>query len=367
MDNICVIMSSIEGGGAQKMVTYIVNDLAIHNTKNIKLILFKKDVKNIKKINPKIEVIFLDCKLGIKGMLKLLIELKKINPKIIFISLGPLNAIFSLFLFLFKKSKVIARETNIPSIINDMKSKTNKIYKIIDLLYKFTYKFYDLIIVQSNDMMDDLIVNYKIPNEKIRKINNLVDFNLINNSLYVQDDEKKLNFLFKEDRIYGISMGRLTNQKGFDLLIERIRKIKSENIMIYILGEGEEKENLEEKIKKYKLADKINILPFDTNPYKYLNKSDFFIFPSRVEGFPNALIEALGCGLPAIVNNCLGGINEIIIPNFNGKILDFNQNIDLEKNILEILKYDRKKIKRNIEIKYNKEKILKEYIKCFNN
>lgn len=366
MDNICVIMSSIEGGGAQKMVTYIVNDLAIHNTKNIKLILFKKNIKSIKKINPKIEVIFLDCKLGIKGMLKLLIELKKINPKIIFISLGPLNAIFSLFLFFFRKSKVIARETNIPSVINQIKSKTNKIYKGIDLLYKFTYRFYDLIIVQSNDMENDLVLNYKIPSKKIKKINNLVDFSLINNSLDAIKD-KKIDELFKEDKIYGISMGRLTKQKGFDLLLEKIKGIKSKNIKIYILGEGEEKENLEEKIKKYKLADKIDILPFDANPYKYLNKSDFFIFPSRVEGFPNALIEALGCGLPAIVNNCLGGINEIIIPNFNGKILDFNQNIDLEKNILEILKYDRKKIKRDIEIKFNKEKILKEYMKCFNN
>lgn len=366
MDNICVVMSSIEGGGAQKMITYIVNDLAIHNTKNIKLILFKKDIKSIKKINPKIEVIFLDCKLSIKGILKLLIELKKINPKIIFISLGPLNAIFSLFLFLFRKSKVIARETNIPSIINDIKSKTNKIYKIIDLLYKFTYKFYDLIIVQSDDMKNDLVLNYKISIKKIKKINNLVDFDLINNSL---DDikDKKIDELFRENKIYGISMGRLTNQKGFDLLIEKVKEMKSSNIKIYILGEGEEKESLEKKIKKYNLEHKIQILPFDSNPYKYLNKSNFFIFSSRVEGFPNALIEALGCGLPAIANNCLGGINEIIVPNFNGKILDFNQNIDLENNILEILKYDRKKIQKDIEIRFNKEKILKEYMKYFNN
>ena len=230
MDNICVIMSSIEGGGAQKMVTYIVNDLAMHSTKNIKLILFKKDIKGVKKINPKIEVIFLDCKLSIRGILKLLIELKKINSKIIFISLGPLNAIFSLFLFLFRKSKVIARETNIPSIINNIKSKTNKIYKIIDLLYKFTYKFYDLIIVQSNDMENDLILNYKISNKKIRKINNLVDFDLINNSLFIKDDEKKLNSLFKENKIYGISMGRLTKQKGFE---SSFRKNKRNKISKY--------------------------------------------------------------------------------------------------------------------------------------
>lgn len=365
MSKISLVMSSMIGGGAEKMLMYIANQLSLNEENDIILILFMKKGENLKKLNSKIKIIDLNSKLGIKGIFKLLKVLKEINSEIIFISLGPLNAVFSLFLFLFKKNKVIARETNIPTIINKMKSKTNKIYKLIDLLYKFTYKFYDLIIVQSNDMKNDLIINYKIPSKKIRKINNLVDFDLINNSLYIQNDEKKLNFLFKENRIYGISMGRLTNQKGFDLLIEKMRKIKSQNIIIYILGEGEEKENLEEKIKKYKLADKIKILPFDANPYKYLNKSDFFIFPSRVEGFPNALIEALGCGLPAIASNCLGGINEIIISGFNGEILDFNQDIELENVITKILNYNKEKIQKDIEVRFNKEKILEEYMGVF--
>lgn len=249
-----------------------------------------------------------------------------------------------------------------------MKYRTNKMYKIIDILYKTTYKFYDLIIVQSNDMKDDLINKYNILDRKIKKITNLVDFDLIKKSLEEKEMEKneELNLLFKEDKIYGISMGRLTEQKGFDILIERIKNVKKNNIMVYILGEGEEKENLENKIREYKLENMIKILPFDINPYKYLNKCHFYILPSRVEGFPNSLIEALGCGLPAIANNCLGGVNEIVIPNFNGEILDFNKDIDLGEKINKILRYKKDMIRQDILMKYNKEKILKEYMEVFN-
>lgn len=159
-------------------------------------------------------------------------------------------------------------------------------------------------------------------------------------------------------------MGRLTQQKGYDLLVEQLKGV-DKNIVIYILGNGELKDKLIEKIYKYKLENNIKILPFDRNPYKYLAKSDFFILPSRVEGFPNALIEALGCGVPAIVNNCKGGINEIIIEGVNGKILDFNQDVDIAKNIREVIKYNRNWIIKDTFNRFNKEIILKKYMQLF--
>lgn len=363
-EKVCFLMATLEGNGAEKMVTYISNKVVNTIDSEVFLILFRKKGENLDKLDLKIKIVDLNSDLNIAGILKLVLILKKISPNKIFISLGPLNAIFSLFLFLFKKSKVIARETNIPSIINKFKAKEKNIYKLIDVLYKITYKYYDLIIVQSDDMREDLEKKYKIPPNKIKKINNLVDFELINKSFNSKD--KHFLELFKEKKIYGIAMGRLTEQKGFDLLIERLKEVKKINIKIFILGRGEEKENLNKKIKKYEIEEKIEILEFDSNPFKYLKKADFFLLPSRVEGFPNSLIEALGVGLPAIVNNCKGGIKEIIISGFNGEIVDFTQkDLDLEKEIIKILQYDRLKIKGDIVKRFDKKIILNEYLEEF--
>lgn len=361
----CVVMSSMTGGGAEKMVMYIANELSKNKSDEIILILFKKEGENLSKLKQNIKIINLNSSLGLFGIIKLIYHLKKIKPSLIFISLGPLNAIFSIFLIFFKDSKNIARETNIPSVINNLKSKKNKIYYFINILYKVFYKFYDKIIVQSDDMKNDLIENYKIDKKKIIKINNLIDIPLIEEK--IKESTFKIKNIFDKKHIYGISLGRLTSQKGFEMLIEKVEQLRNTNIIIYILGEGEDKKILCSKIKKLKLEEYIKILPFDENPYKYLVRSDFFIFPSKVEGFPNSLIEALGVGLPAIVNNFKGGANEIINENFNGKIVNFEDTkLDLKKEIDEILKYDRNLIKKVARQKYSKEKIIKKYLEILN-
>ena len=363
MKNICIVMSSLGDGGAQKMVKYITNFLSNQNNNKVILLLFEKNIDDRKKINSNVEIIYLKRKLDLIGIVDLIIQLKKNNPNIIFLSLGPLNAIFSIFLFFFKKVKVIARETNIPSIINKIKYKEKKIYILIDYLYKLSYKYYDLIIAQSDDMKNDLVKNYGILPSKIIKINNLIDLELMQNSL--NENDKKVEELFSQKKIYGISVGRLTKQKGYHLLISKVNEIKKMDIKIYILGRGEEEKNLKDQIRELKLEDKIEILPYDNNPYKYLKKSDFFILPSIVEGFSNSLIEALGVGLPAIVNNCKGGINEIIIPEINGEVIDFNAEGKLEESILKVLSFNPVRIRVDALKKYDKNLILEQYRSIF--
>lgn len=357
-----MVMVSMSGGGAEKMVKYIANKLVEDLSRKVILILFKKKGEHLNKLDARIKIIDLNSKLTIIGLLKLIRQIKAIKPDTVFMSLGPLNAIFSPFLMFFKDIKFIARETNIPSLINKIKSNEKKIYILIDFLYKVTYRFFDIIVAQSEDMKSDLVKNYHILPDKIVVINNLIDIELMEK--YKNIDTKKITPLYKEKKIYGIALGRLTKQKGYDLLLNQLKNI-DKSVVIYILGNGELRDQLIDTIKKYKLEKNIKILPFDENPYKYLEMSDFYILSSRVEGFPNALIEALGCGVPAIVNSCKGGINEIIIKGVNGKILDFNNEIDLFEEISEIIKYDRQCIKKDAFIRFNKEVILEKYMQIF--
>lgn len=362
MKRIYVVMPSMGGGGAEKMISYVCNKLVEDKDKEVILILFEKSGKNLEKLNVDLKIIDLKLKVGILGVLKLIKILKKEMPDIVLLGLGPLNAVFSPFIPFFRRIKFIARETNIPSVINELQGKKKRIYKLIDLLYKTTYNLFDVIIAQSQDMRRDLEENYHISPSKIIVINNLIDTEMISKKQLCDLD--KIDYLYRENKIYGLAIGRLSQQKGYDLLLKQLKNI-DKSVVIYILGNGELRDQLIDTIKKYKLEKNIKILPFDENPYKYLEMSDFYILSSRVEGFPNALIEALGCGVPAIVNSCKGGINEIIIKGVNGKILDFNNEIDLFEEISEIIKYDRQCIKKDAFSRFNKEIILEKYMQIF--
>ncbi len=77
------------------------------------------------------------------------------------------------------------------------------------------------------------------------------------------------------------------------------------------------KKKLQILIKKYHLEKKVTFLGEQKNPFQYLANADCFIFTSNHEGFPNALMEALACGLPVISTDCLSGPREILAPNSN--------------------------------------------------
>lgn len=105
-----------------------------------------------------------------------------------------------------------------------------------------------------------------------------------------------------------MSVGRLSNQKGYDRLIDAATKLKKENakFKIYIIGEGPEKKNLESQIEKNNMSDVIYLLGFKKNPYVYMNFADVFICSSRAEGFSTVASEAVVLGKPCIVTDCSG-------------------------------------------------------------
>ena len=250
----------------------------------------------------------------------------------------------------FKNTYFINRQINILSM-----QKFNFLKKI---LLKVAYKNFDKIITQSRDMTEDLLKNIDISKEKIVEINNPADIDRIeklsNENIEIEFDKNSKNIL---------CVGRLALQKGFDLIIQSMSFLTDKNIKLYILGDGEERENLLNLIEKFNLKERVFLLGRKSNPYVYMKNADLFILSSRYEGFPNVLIEASTCGLYSICNNCPGGVNEIILEDINGNIVDFN-NKDLVAKIIEknlILNKDKKKIKDSIKKRYSLGKIVKKY------
>ncbi len=105
-----------------------------------------------------------------------------------------------------------------------------------------------------------------------------------------------------------VTVGRLCEQKGYDRLIEVAAKLRDDgfDFVLWIIGDGLEKDNLHELIAKYELKDYVKLLGFCDNPYKFMRAADLFVCSSRAEGFSLVVAEAMICQTPVISTDCAG-------------------------------------------------------------
>ena len=164
--------------------------------------------------------------------------------------------------------------------------------------------------------------------------------------------------LFEENNF--ILIGRLTNQKNFDLIIDAYQKLGTsiDKYKVFIIGTGELQNHLKKKIYKYKLEKKIILLGKVENVHKYLIRSKAFILTSLWEDPGFVIIEAALNNLPIIASNCESGPSEILENGKGGYLFKNNNLPSLIKSLNLFLNDDKKKIDKMV---LNSKKKIKNY------
>ncbi len=119
-------------------------------------------------------------------------------------------------------------------------------------------------------------------------------------------------------------VGRLSVEKGFDLLIHAFAKLSAQfpDWNVAIVGDGTERSNLETQIRDLQLESRVRLLGWSERPWELLAGAEVFVLPSRYEGFPNALLEAMARGLAVVAADCDSGPREIVQPELNGLLVE---------------------------------------------
>ena len=316
------------GGGAEKVIVNMINQIDIKNF-NIFLLVLNKEGPLHSSITNDLNIIDLNISRTRYSLFKIVKAINRINPDIIFSTTQRMN-IFILIasLFIKNKTKIFAREANMPSLLikNRELTKTNLI--LVKFLYKYAYK----VVAQTDEMKKDISETYSISEKDIITILNPIDYNFINKSINNSKDP------FNHNYINIVASGRISKQKSYDVLIKALSIVlkKNNNFRLYILGDDIEnlKDGLLKLIRKLNMIDSIFFEGFVDNPYPYYKYSDLFILSSKWEGFPNVVIENLYLEKPIITTNCIKYLSDLIDNGKNGFVVNVEDFKDMADKIL---------------------------------
>ena len=120
-----------------------------------------------------------------------------------------------------------------------------------------------------------------------------------------------------------LNVGRLHYQKGQDYLIRAFATVADQipEWQLTIVGEGDERDRLQSLIGQYALSERVKLIGRVADPFAWYRRASIFAFPSRWEGTPNALLEAMSCGLPVVVSRASLSVTELVRDGQEGLVI----------------------------------------------
>ena len=306
--NILFVLPSLKPGGAERVVSFLAKNLHDNKQEVTLLVLGYEKDKFFKTGN--LAIVYLNRDRLLFSAFEIIKFIKKRKPKIVFSSIGQINIFMGLISFFFKKTKFIAREASVISVRSNYGD-----YKswLLNKIRSSTYENLDAIVCQSRDIKSDLISSFSIKNNILHVIGNPITMQLMDSNKISEIPSKKMKF---------ITVGRFSEVKGHSRIILGLSKIVNYDFHYTIVGDGSLIHQIKNEIKNYNLIDRVTFIKYTSKVLEEIDKNDYFLQGSYVEGFPNAVLESCSIGVPVIAFNCPGGTKDIIINEKNGFLVN---------------------------------------------
>jgi glycosyltransferase involved in cell wall biosynthesis len=212
----------------------------------------------------------------------------------------------------------IAREGNNTDAVIDDEMKNPLGRALVKGLVRRCYRSADCVLANSHEMARGLERNLGVERSKLRVIHNPIDVERI--QAFAAEP-----LASPPSRRFIVTAGRLEHQKAHDLLLQAFASSPAcRDLDLVILGKGSQEEPLKALAAQLGVADRLKLPGFVPNPWAYFSRAELFVLPSRWEGFPTVVAEALACGAPSVVTDCDFGPSEIVQHGSSGCVVPAN-------------------------------------------
>jgi len=303
--SVVLVLPNLNAGGAQHVMLNLANNLSVLSV-DVTLALIQPIGKLKEQVAPTVRTVSLGGSAIWLGVLIYLIWRKR--PQAVLSTLSDVNIGVLLIQNFFPQDvRVIVRETLMPSNWINYWRYPN----LMKVLYRYTHRRAKYIVVLSHTMRKQFVSFTSLYGPKIVVIPNSIDpMRLSTLGASIPDVQKP----------YLIAVGRLSPQKGFDVLVKAFAQLDASfsSYRLIIIGEGEERPRLETLIEQHYLRNRVILAGFIANPLPLVRRSMLFVLSSHVEGMSNALIEALCVGTPALATQENTSADEVLTEGVNG-------------------------------------------------
>lgn len=305
---IAVVSATLNGGGAERVIALLANALC-RKGYLVDLVLMKETGSYLQELDSGINVVNLDSSRALFSIFPLARYLRRARPAVLLSTQVHINVLSILACGIARVPlRLVIREASTPSVITKNQG-SGKAWLMLKLLMAF-YPRADRIIAPSKGVMHDLTSKLGLPAAKVTTIPNPLPLASIQQLAGRSPGHR----WFEQDALPIIlAVGRLSDQKDFRTLIRSFAKVcRNREARLVILGEGEDRRELQRFVDGLGLKDRVDLAGFVNNPFAYLKRSAVYVLSSPSEGLPNTLLEAMAVEIPVIATDCPSGPREIL-------------------------------------------------------
>lgn len=302
-----MLLPTLEGGGAERVMVTLAHAFLARGLQ-VDLVVFTASGPYRKGLLPELRLIDLGSVRAVRSLGPLVRYLRTERPSCMLSTLGQANVIaIAARAIAAPRMRLVVREANTLSVLSKHSNSLRD--RLIAQLSPTLYRHADAVIAPSRGVADDLQRMMRNSKNPVVVIPNPIDSMAIRQQAAAPLDHPWI----AAGVPIVLAVGRLSAQKDLPTLLEAFAQVlQHRDARLLILGDGEERAKLEQRVREKGLSAVVDLHGFADNPFSYMARAAVYVLSSRFEGLPNALLQALAVGTPTVATDCPSGPREIL-------------------------------------------------------
>lgn len=300
------MLPSLRVGGAERVITTVLNELA-GDSIDLHLGLLHREGPFLNELSPRVTVHDLGGRRALHAAPALRRLICRLRPDVVLATAFRLNLLTTLLRpSLPRGTRIVIREVTVLDSLLGSGWRS----RLLSLLARRAFRQADAVVCQTNAMRAEFAQTLRLNQNRLVTIFNPVDFE----ALHARSLESASPFRSHGPGPHIVGVGRLDRAKGFDRLVEAFPDLlhRRPDARLWLVGGGPEHAPLQTLARTRGIAERVQFVGMQQNPYVWMKHADLFVLPSRREGLPNSLLEATALECPTIALEHPGGTREIM-------------------------------------------------------